>query len=148
MAEEEKANAVLEGCNDSPSKIQYFPIEIFIPENASVLRIKTNTKLFLYGKFDEFEYSGSKILKPSRNSLGWLLRDETNKNNPGWIGQVFTMPRSITTRDGRIYLKDVFYTPKWGWYFPIVPMILNDCSDFFSGRTSKDELANLSRRAF
>ena len=147
--EEEKVNAILEGCDhDSPSRIHYNPINIFIPENASVLRIKDSCKLLLYGKFDGFEYSGSKILKPSINSLGWLLRDETNKNNPEWLGWVFEMPRSITTRDGRIYLAEIFYKPKWEYYFPIVPMILNDCSDFFSGRKNRDELTNLSRRAF
>ena len=148
MTEEETSNAILEGCYEEPSRVHYNPIKIFIPENASVLRIKDSYNLFLYGKFDGFKYSGSKIISTCRNSQGWLLRDETNKSNPGWISHVFEMPRSITTSDGRIYIKDIFYAPKWEWYFSIVPMILNDCSDFFSGRKNRDELTVLVRRAF
>ncbi|MFH1711052.1 MAG: hypothetical protein ABH840_01955 [Nanoarchaeota archaeon] len=144
---EEKINSVLEGCDhDSPSKIHYAPIEIFIPENALVLRVR-EVKLFLYGRFNNFEYSESKILKPLGKSKGWNLRDE-NASNPGWLGWVFEMPRSITTHDGRLYLNEVFYEPKWEYYFPLVPTILQDCSDFFSGRKSRDELAAIVRRAF
>lgn len=145
---QEKITAILEGCNhDSPSRIQYCPISIAIPENASVLRVRTHPRLFLYGNFRDFEYSRGKILKPSRESRGWLLREETG-SNPEWAGWIFEMPRSITTQDGRIYVNEIFYSSGWEYYFPLIPAILRDCSDFFNGRKSADDLSNLARRAF
>jgi hypothetical protein len=144
---EEKFNAVLEGCDhDSPSRIQYCPIEIFIPANASVLRTASRTRLVLRGKFPDFEYFPARILKESQ-SPGWSLRDESQPN-PDWIGWTFEMARSITTRDGRFYMNEIFYRPQWEYYSKLIPTILQDCAEFFAGRKSADELVNLSRRAF
>jgi len=145
--EEEKANAVLEGCHlEEPSRINYEPVEIFIPENAQVLRIN-NYRLFLYGNFDKFEYSSNKVLIPSRKSLGWQLTDK-NTENPFWIDLVFGSSRSITNSNGKVYISEAYYEPRWEWYFSLVPMILSDCHEFFSGKKTRDELTAIVRRAF
>ncbi|MBU3912473.1 MAG: hypothetical protein KKB21_00260 [Nanoarchaeota archaeon] len=145
--EKNQVHAILEGADhDTPSRIAYCAVDIQIPANASVLRIR-NSGLFLLGRFPDFKYSNSGTFKPNKSIRGLPLLD-SSENNPDWVDWVFEMPRSLTTRDGRFYLSEIFYKPKWEYYFPVIPVILKDCQKFFQGALSIDDLCKIQRRAF
>lgn len=147
---EKKFQAVLEGADhDSPSIIQYCPLEISVPENATVLIVR-NTKLLLYGRLATLGNAHSfTLVKHQDNSVrGLPLLDESTPNNMDWLGWVFEMPRSINTIDGRFYLNEVFFRPDWTYYFPLVEHILDDCNNFYSKRISEEKLRSIQRSAF
>lgn len=151
-------NAIVEGCMpDTPKKLMYCGIEMVIPENSQILLsdhdIHSNRYL-LYAKtekFSEFEILHNPYFDCNLNfqdsnksfSGGWPLR--SFEPNFRWI---FDAQRSLTTREGRIYIKSTYFHKDWRWYLDAVPTILKECGEMFRGERSEDYFYNHSSRAF
>lgn len=132
---------VLEGAEpDTPRKLQYYELEMSIPENATVLSI-AGMKLLLHGKAENLDPSKlTRFNKPKDSIEGWKLDSK--------LSYVFSMPRSITTRDGRFYLLNTLYEKNWGYYFPVISTVIKDAKDILEGRLTSDELNELNKGIF
>ena len=137
----EKINTIVEGCfPDTPGKLAYAGLEMQIPENAHVLKSDKRTFL-LYGDSNNrdlrvinnpfFEtYGQVKVVRG-----GFPL--ERLHPNFSWI---FDAQRSLTTRDGRIYIETVYFHKDWRWYLEAVPKILEVCGKLFSGELTEADV--------
>jgi hypothetical protein len=129
----DEITAIVEGWNslvggDGSSKITYIPTDIFIPENASLLR----------AGFDRMQLYARYVLS-SNNSLQFSL-ERVQFAGKGWevcppcdFRGWFQMHRAILTRNGRIYLSEIYRGKPFEFYTSLLPEIIRDCSDFFLG---------------
>jgi len=141
--------AVLEGANhDSACRIAYETLseKIFnVPDNVGVLKIGEHIRLVLYGKSPDFTYPD-----------GFIRSQFTQETKGGWplnstLMMTFEMPRSITTRDGRFYLRDSYFDSKdhsLGDYQSIIETVLKDSKDIFECRRTANELTSMNKRLF
>ena len=145
-------NSIVEGCMpDTPGKLMYCGIEMIIPENVQILlsehEIHPNRYL-LHAKTKDF--SEIKILQnphfkcnlnfqnPNKFfSGGWPLR--SFEPNFRWI---FDAQRSLTTRDGRVYIQATFFEEDWRWYLNAVPIILKECGEMFREERAENYFYN------
>ena len=138
-------NTIIEGCfPDTPRKLMYSGIEIKIPKNARLLlsehKIHPNRYL-LYAKtkdFLDFEILQNPRFRtnfPSRDIKGgWpLKRFEPNFR---WI---FDAQRSLTPREGRIYIDAFYFQEQWEWYLSAVQTILKQCGQIFRGEKTEED---------
>ena len=139
--------SILEGAHpNTPNWLQYAVLDIEIPENANVIGIGQSRacggrRLYLHRFHGIPTLEQSQEFAETRKKIKGIDIDK----NLVWI---FRMPRSITTRDGRIYVLSLFYEPRWEYYFPLIPTIKQDCEDIFKGRTTDEKLNALCKRAF
>ncbi len=143
----ELVQAVLEGAHpDTPSILQYVSIEVPVPECPVILLGRT--RLALYGNID---FSSQK-LNPSfgirSSEKGETWSDRSRPDDENWLMWMMEMPRSITTRTGKMYLNECHFTTGFKYYLNCVPQIIQDCSNFYLGNISTDQLEEIRRKAF
>jgi len=148
----ENIESIVEGCMpDTPSRLMYCGIELLIPKNAKILlsnhEIHPNRYL-LYAETEDFEsfqvvqtpyFLGNlNLTDPSKLiSGGWpLIQFEPN------FREIFDAQRSITTRDGRIFIKALYFHESWRSYLKAVPIILKECGMIFRGEATEQDFSN------
>ena len=126
---ERKVDTLLEGCMpDQVASLQYTELELDIPKNVKIVKVG-DTEFLLYAKTGDFR--------------SFQREDSSNPKSKGWpleafepmITWAFDNPRSLITRDGRIYLSPVYLKEGFDWYQNFIPSILRDCK----GRYSRDD---------
>jgi len=151
----EKLNTIIEGCMpDTPRSLLYAGIELQIPENLQIVFCENGVhedRYLLYARssdFVDFEVINNPFYesyKESKQALkgGWpIKRIEPNFN---WI---FDAQRSITTKDGRIYIDAMYFAKSWRWYLDAVPTILRECGEVFSGEKCIDDFYEKPSRSW
>lgn len=155
----ETINTIVEGgmFENTPKRLMYCGIELIIPENVQILLSDHKIhpeRYLLYAKTNgvsEFEILRNPYFECNRNyqdpnkffSGGWpLKRFEPNFN---WI---FNARRSLTTRDGRIYIAAIYFEKKERSYLKAVPTILKDCREIFGGEKTEEYFNNNPHRTF
>lgn len=151
-------NTIIEGCMpDTPEKLMYCGIELVIPDNASIILSDHDlhpNRFLLYAKsenFFEFEILQNPCFKWSRDSPdpnklisgGWPI-----KNFESNFRGIFDAQRSLTTRDGRVYVQAIYFEERWRWYLEAVPAILKECREIFSGEKTEDYFFNCPSSAW
>jgi len=151
-------NAIVEGCMpDTPKKLMYCGIEMVIPENVQILLSDHDVhpnRYLLYAKtedFSEFKISQNPYFDCNLNfknpnklyTGGWPLR--SFEPNFRWI---FDAQRSLTTRDGRIFIETTYFHKDWRWYLDAVPTILKECREMFKGERTEDYFYNNPSKAW
>ncbi len=143
-----KINSIIEGCMpDTPRQLMYTGIELDIPKNANVLFWSHEVhplRYLLYGKtknFTDLEIINNPFfqfkLGLDVNKLikgGLPLRDYDPK-----FRQTFDTQRSITTRDGRIYIKALHFQDRWRRYLDAVQTILKESGEIFRGEKTEND---------
>lgn len=151
-------HTIVEGCMpDTPGKLMYCGIGAEIPENARIVlsdhELHPNRYL-LYARTDN---SSGLEMVPSPNfdfnlneqdpnklfSGGWPIRKFVS--NFRWI---FDAQRSLTTRDGRIFIEATYFHQSWTWYLRAVPKILEECGAIFRGEKTEEHFYNNPGSAF
>lgn len=134
---------IIEGCYpDTPMSIMCVGIEELIPKNVNLLLSDHEIhphRYLLYARTEDFStyeinqnpyierMVHGRYLNPHKLFTGgWPLND--NINNFRWI---FDAQRSLTTRDGRIYINSVHFQDGWRFYLDKVPLLLKDCKSIF-----------------
>ncbi len=132
-----KLNTVVEGTYpDIPQVINVCGIELQIPINARVLRIRERERYILYGTTQDF--LDLRIVQ-SPIFVGVKGYDDGKKIPGGWdlrehcenIGWVHDNQRSLLTRDGRLYVETIYFHEDWRWYLDRVPEILHKAKKIF-----------------
>lgn len=154
---EGEIESVIEGCfHDSPSKLQYSGNGLVVPRNVQVVLWEDKhhpERYLLYGvapDFAELEVVNNPFFE-DRSDVDAKLGDvggwPINGTYPNF-GWIFESRRSITTNDGRIYVKSSYFEKGWRWYLEAVPKILEECREIFSGRKTENEFNMNPSRAF
>jgi len=138
----DKPNAILEGADhDTTCWIAYHPVELDIPKNVLLIDVGDRNIMPLYGRVDFSNLKSFQRVQRATVGKGYDLKNKR-------LNWVFEMQRSITTSDGRMYIHPIFFEEGWEYYAKVVPEILEDCSNFFSGREDITGLNARVRRAF
>ena len=141
---------IIEGCMpDTPGRLMYAGIDTQIPENAKILFWDHDyhpMRYLLYAQADE-DFMDFEVLDDYgflESEIGFLESNRFFRGgfplrkyepNFSWI---FDAQRSLTTRDGRIYVEAGYFTKDWRWYLNAVSRILSECGEIFRGE--KDEM--------
>jgi hypothetical protein len=127
-------SGVIEGCNEEDNSLGYLGFDSFIPENAKSLYLGYNELLALAGEgFQLFPYH---LINPNPGK-GWHLNIP---NVP--LVFVFTCPRSVITRDGRIYVNALALTEDKRYYLDAyMPLIIEDCTRIFNDGIEPEKLS-------
>ncbi len=121
----EKVDLLLEGCMpDTVMGLQYIELDLEIPKNAKILKIGSQ-QFPLYAKTRDFD---SIELERSLGSKGGFPLEVFEP----MINWGFDNPRSLITRDGRIYLSSAYFKEGFTWYQKFIPTILKDCKERYS----------------
>jgi hypothetical protein len=145
-------NAILEGCNhDNPHLLQYCDLSLEIPMNSQVVHSRQGSQINrFYLSSDSFRFSlTDELIQMGRlRSKQKIIGIELNRKEPN-LHWIYEQMRSITTKDGRIYVSSLFFDDKWTWYLEkCCSRVLSNCKDVFSGETTLDELNLKSERSF
>ncbi len=123
---ERKVDTLLEGCMpDQVASLQYIELELDIPKNVKLVKIG-NIEFLLYAKTKDFR-SLQREDSTTARSNGWPL--EVFEPMITWA---FDNPRSLITRDGRIYLAKRYLKEGFDWYLNFMPLLLKDCKEKYS----------------
>ena len=145
----EDVTLILEGTHGQTQDLEYCPLELVLPDNARVIRIGRQ-RLFYHGNFNPALGASSIVAQPIRNSesKGIELQDSRYPQRDAAVDWIFAMPRFLATRKGKIFANECTYTRSFAPYQATIPIVVEDCSRFFRGDISLEELANLNHRAF
>jgi hypothetical protein len=133
-------HSIVEGCMpDTPMQLMYAGIEFQIPKNANVLFWSHDIhpkKYLLYGKaknFTDFEIINNPYFQFEKgldvnNLIKGGVPIRYYEPNFNWI---FDAQRSLTTKDGRIYIQGLYFESRWRWYLERVPKILRESEEIF-----------------
>jgi hypothetical protein len=141
--------SIIEGCmHDTPSRLMYAGIEMSIPENVQMLlsehEIHPN-RYILHAETEDFEtfqivhnpyFQGNlNHIDPSKMfEGGWpLLRFAPNLR---WM---FSEKRSLTTKDGRLFIELTYFQTGFRRYLESVPTILRECGMIFKGKAREGD---------
>ena len=139
-------DTVVEGAYpDTPQTIDVIGIELQVPENVKVLRVGDREKYILHGTtqdFIRFDVKQSPIFVGTRWSYngrqkipgGWNLKEHFP--NIIWI---YDGLRSVSTRDGRLYIEALYVHEDWRWSLDRVPEILDKAKKIFDAQNNEVE---------
>jgi hypothetical protein len=126
-------NTMIEGCQMAERGLNpnYFGLKLSIPKNVSIVAVP-QYKFLLYVR--DFDLS-NKLEIPS---LGKGFSIEETVGNLVWF---FECPRSLITKDGRIYIReDAFTNSRKDYLEGLVPKILKDCKKIFEKGLTPEEV--------
>ncbi|MEK6830756.1 MAG: hypothetical protein AABX77_01900 [Nanoarchaeota archaeon] len=146
-------NTIVEGCYpDTPRSLTYCRTELQIPENVRVLDAEDswNRKYILYATTTDFDNIN---IENCQSFKDYDSKKEFNKSIKGYplkrleskIHLIFGAQRSLTTRDGRIYIDSHYFHKDWTWYLDAVLTILKECKEIFRGKNPERYNKNPSR---
>lgn len=150
--------SIVEGCMpDTPSRVMYCSIELTIPKNVTMLFKEHPVhpiRYLLYAKTPDFEelqvvhnpYFKGNLNKTNPNKLlkgGWPILKFDPK-----FDLTFDAQRSLTTRDGRIFVNSLYFHESWRWYLDVVPTILRECGMIFRGEATEGDFEKHPSRTF
>lgn len=144
---------VIEGAYiNTGDSLLYAMIDLFIPENASVLSVgpdNQSRKYLLYG-YQDLDHEGFHCIR----DLDFIGKDDREIFNylrsfrGGWplnrfekyIDSLFDFQRSFTTNDGKIFINAFYFHPKWDSYLSAVPKIMTDSKNLFDKKITESEI--------
>ncbi len=161
MRKREPIESVIEGCfPNTPNRLMYAGIPLQIPQNVQVILSDHEIhprKYYLHAinpNFTDNPQDITLIHNPTYPDNS--THEFNNKNRTGWpivqhepmFRWIFDAQRSLTTRDGRIFIDTTYFEESWRWYLSVVPTILKECGQIFRGEKSETQFNEAPSRAF
>lgn len=158
MAEERRIYGVLEGTSyRDVEKTHYLEIDFQLPLNAQVLLIG-KTRMDLYGRLkDDFKFNYNTLCVSHLQrrfehkklfAVEGVQLTDPNRKDPNWLAESslsFEFPRSIVTREGAIYLNEVFFKNRIHEYLEELPAVVLDACSLIQRRIRHHAIKDLQR---
>ena len=145
-------NTIIEGCfPDTPEFLMYHDLELEIPTNAEIVLSDHKLNPYRYSPENPDDFTvindpffRRDVANPSKKIKGgWpILEHEPN------FRCIFDAQRSLTTRDGRVYVSATYFEENWRWYLEVISKIIEECGQVFRGEKTAGWFQNHSTRIF